>query len=131
MQIEKILTANDVGKTGAHQAGICVPKKGGFLDFFPKLDVSEKNPRSIITFTDESGGKWKFNFIYYNNKFFGGTRNEYRLTGMTKFFFKQNLKINDKIILKKSNTGDYFINYNKPFRSGTIILSNTWKILDL
>ena len=131
MQIEKKLTANDIGKTGGHQAGICVPKTGGVLDFFPKLDGTEKNPRSVITFTDEGGEKWNFNFIYYNNKFFGGTRNEYRLTGMTKFFTRKNLRVSDKVILDKNEVGDYFISYKKPSKPGKIILSNNWKIIDV
>lgn len=130
MQIEKTLSANDIGTTGAHQAGICIPKKGGFIDFFPRLAEKEKNPRVTITFSDESGEKWKFNFIYYNNKFFGGTRNEYRLTGMTAYFRRKNLKPNDKLILNK-NTIDYFIKFEKETKTTKLTLSQTWKIINL
>ena len=95
--IAKVLSPNDVGETGAHQAGILIPKVEEILNYFPPLDKKVKNPSVFISFTDESGEKWKFRFIYYNNKFFGGTRNEYRLTHMTKFFKVKNLKERDKI----------------------------------
>lgn len=83
--ISKILSLNDTGETGGHQAGILIPKGGDILQFFPELDADEKNPRISLYFIDEANQRWKFNFIYYNNKFFGGTRNEYRLTGMTEY----------------------------------------------
>src|SRR5215469_7482404 len=44
-QIRKTLSANDVGSTGAHQAGILIPKDPKILAFFPTLDASTKNPR--------------------------------------------------------------------------------------
>ena len=69
-KIEKTLTANDLGMTGSHQAGICIPKQKEILDFFPKLESLVKNPRTTMTFIDEFEAKWSFNFIYYNNKIF-------------------------------------------------------------
>ena len=87
--IEKMLSRNDTGETGGHQAGILIPKKPEILSFFPSLNSEEKNPRLLITFHDHMGEQWSFYFIYYNNKFFGGTRNEYRLTGMTKYLNHQ------------------------------------------
>ena len=33
----KTLTANDLGKTGSHQAGIAIPKNKSFLGFWMKL----------------------------------------------------------------------------------------------
>ena len=68
--ISKILSANDTGDTGAHQAGILVPKNREILGFFPPLDNSEKNPRYHLPFYDDSDTKWEFAFIYYNNRFF-------------------------------------------------------------
>src|SRR4051794_3860535 len=101
--IEKILSANDTGETGGHQAGILVPKEGGILSFFPKLDPTVKNPRSVLDVIDDDQHEWAFPFIYYNNRFFGGTRNEYRLTGMTAFFRRFNLKAGDSVILKRES----------------------------
>ncbi len=42
-RITKVLSANDTGETGGHQAGMLVPKEGRILAFFPSLDPSEKN----------------------------------------------------------------------------------------
>ena len=106
--IIKILSANDIGDTNAHQAGILIPRQKEILAFFPSLDSKLKNPRAEITFTYDSKEKWKFNYIYYNNKFFGGTRNEYRLTGMTKFLKSKNLKVSDKVIFFKQY-GQYML----------------------
>ena len=87
MKIAKILSLNDTGETDSHQAGFHIPRT--IVDFFPKLNTSEKNPRVIIPIKDHKNNLWSFNFIYYNNKYFGGTRNEFRLTGTNKYF-KQN-----------------------------------------
>lgn len=84
----KILSANDVGATGAHQAGILVPKADiAFLEFLPALQQGIKNPDAWISCMDETGTVRKFRFVYYNNKLYdaNGTRNEYRLTYMTTY----------------------------------------------
>ena len=87
--VSKTLSRNDLGLTGTHQAGMHVPRE--LADFFPPLRESEKNPRAAAVAIDEDGISWNFNFIHYNNKLFGGTRHEYRLTRMTKFLRTQNL----------------------------------------
>lgn len=84
----KTLSANDVGTTGTHQAGILVPKgEQELLAFLPPLDTGVKNPDAWIQCTDEQGNQRKFRFVYYNNKLHdkNGTRNEYRLTYMTRY----------------------------------------------
>lgn len=101
-QIEKILSRNDSGETGTHQAGWLVPKERRILDFFPNLDASVYNPRCIVDAIDEGGVEWSFNFIYYNSRLFGGTRNEYRLTGVTEFLRRYRLKAGDTVIFSKS-----------------------------
>lgn len=85
----KTLSANDVGATGTHQAGILVPKANlELLEFFPKLSPEVKNPDAWLECVDANGVKRKFRFVYYNNKLHdcAGTRNEYRITYMTSFF---------------------------------------------
>ncbi len=86
---EKTLTANDTGETGSHQAGVLIPKSNAeLLAFLPDLDSATKNPSTWITFTGRDGTSWRFRYIHYNNKLHEetGTRNEYRITGMTRFF---------------------------------------------
>lgn len=83
---EKVLSKNDTGESGSHQAGILVPKGDrALLEFFPCLDTSVKNPDAIIQCIDEDGRNWRFRFIYYNNRHHdpAGTRDEYRITRMT------------------------------------------------
>ena len=113
--ITKVLSMNDTGETGGHQAGILVPKGGDVLRFFPDLGNEEKNPRTSMYFRDESGKTWKLNFIYYNNRFFDekGTRNEYRLTGMTAFFRQNSLKAGDSITLVHLPDGTDEIRYKR------------------
>src|SRR4051794_13059728 len=93
--IEKGLSANEPGETGGHQAGILVPKEERLLSFFPRLDPRQYNPRCYLKFVDDGGTFWEFAFIYYNNKLFDGTRNEYRLTHMTKYIRQANLVAGD------------------------------------
>lgn len=85
----KRLTANDTGESGGHQAGIHVPKgEKELIAFLPKLDASIKNPDAWLTCTDAEGREWSFRYVFYNNKMHdpGGTRDEYRITHMTKYF---------------------------------------------
>lgn len=111
MIIEKILSDTDIG-INTHQNGIYVPKNKQILSFFPTLPKVKLNPRVRLEFTDIYGEIWILNFIFYNNKFFGGTRNEYRLTGVYKFIKSRALKTNDVINLQKKNN-KFFIHYRK------------------
>lgn len=88
-RFEKILTANDTGETGGHQAGVHIPKsQTDLIRFLPSLDPKIKNPDAWISFVDLEGQQWDFRYIYYNNALHDptGTRDEYRITHMTKFF---------------------------------------------
>ena len=129
--IEKTLSANDTGQTGGHQAGILVPKTGEVLSFFPHLDGSRKNPRAVLNVIDDAGREWTFSFIYYNNRFFGGTRNEYRLTGMTAFFREFNLKAGDKVILRRESQHIIRLSFKRARKQTSVLkLSMTWKIIN-
>lgn len=133
LAIEKTLSANDTGETGGHQAGICVPKVTDVLSFFPSLNSKIKNPREVMDITDDSGRVWAFSFIYYNNRYFGGTRNEYRLTGMTAYFRGFNLKAGDKVILRRESARTIRITFRRAGKSGVgkvLKLSSTWKVID-
>lgn len=135
MKIEKKLSENDLGRTGSHQAGILVPKQKEILNFFPALNPKEQNPRRIIAFEDSSGRAWKFNYIYYNNRFFGGTRNEYRLTGMTKYLKESLLDPGDYVVLTKEDN-KYFISNKKLDQANVsvegdviVIEINDWRLI--
>lgn len=98
---EKPLTANDTGETGGHQAGIHIPKsQADLLELLPFLDPALKNPDAWLDATDDKGVTWRFRFIYYNNRLHdeGGTRNEYRITHMTKFFRAVGAKEGDVLV---------------------------------
>ena len=138
--ISKVLSANDSGETGAHQAGLLIPRQERILSFFPALDVTRLNPRAHLQFGDESGTLWEFAFIYYNNRFFGGTRNEYRLTRMTRYIREVGLASGDEVRMHRHSGGSYSISY---IRAGqlhvsasetgeTIIrLGSGWKIIGI
>lgn len=130
--ISKILSPNDIGVTGGHQSGIHVPKREEILSFFPKLDLKVKNPRFLLTFFDDSNFRWEFSFIYYNNSFFGGTRNEYRLTRMTKFMRSNNLKVGDELILINDDI-NLKVSLKKVSQQtkGKLKLSTDWKIVNI
>lgn len=85
----KVLSANDVGSTGGHQGGILIPKgETQLLAILPRLNPKIKNPDAWLECVDDAGQALRFRFVYYNNKLHdeNGTRNEFRVTHMTKWF---------------------------------------------
>ena len=138
--IAKILSPNDVGETGGHQAGLLIPKKKSILSFFPSLAPSIQNPRVHLLFEDQSGYHWEFAFIYYNNRFFGGTRNEYRLTRMTRYIREARLVSDDEVLMHRHANGSFSISYRRDREPaithneacGTVlILSPNWKVINI
>lgn len=109
--VSKVLTPNDVGTTGSHQAGIAVPRQDAMLAFFPSLDATQYNPRQSLLFREaHSIDEWPLNFIYYNGKLHGrSTRNEYRLTGLTPYFKKHKASVGDTLHLGRTLTGRWTI----------------------
>lgn len=133
--ITKVLSPNDTGETGTHQAGICVPKDPKILGFFPTLPADVKNPRIHLYFRDDEGSQWEFAFIYYNNKLFGGTRNEYRLTRMTPFINSNGLKAGDELILEKEAEGARTVRFKRRrepvVTDGVLRLGTAWKVVGI
>lgn len=132
-QIAKLLSANDTGETGGHQAGILIPRDEKVLSFFPDLDPSVLNPRCHLRFLDDAGTFWEFAFIYYNNQFFGGTRNEYRLTRMTKFIRQAGLVQGDELALSRRG-GRYSVSYRRKkdapsLTNGVLMLGTGWRVI--
>ncbi|MFT4804049.1 MAG: hypothetical protein ACI9YE_001247 [Psychroserpens sp.] len=134
IKVSKVLSANDTAETGAHQAGMLIPKDPRILGLFPELDNKNKNPRVHISFKDDSGSFWEFAFIYYNNKYFGGTRNEFRLTRMTGYIRENNLVKDDEIILQNNN-GEHTVSYRRkngvPPCSNILVLGSGWNVINL
>jgi len=134
--ITKILSANDLGETGGHQAGILVPKASEILSFFPRLTTHTKNPRASLSFRDDDGvTHWAFEFIYYNNRHFGGTRNEYRLTCMTRYLRSKNAKVGDELVLIRDADNLQFIACRRAHvgleEPDVLRLSGGWKVIHI
>jgi hypothetical protein len=71
-QLVKLLTGNDVGSTGSHQAGVHVPKP--LVSYFPPLAEGEFNPDTWLEVSDGERS-WRWRYIHYNNEVHGiGTR---------------------------------------------------------
>jgi hypothetical protein len=139
IEIRKKLSANDIGTTGTHQSGILVPKEQSVLKFFPVLDRAEKNPRMTLPMREHANDtRWDFNFIYYNNRLFGGTRNEYRLTCMTGYLRAVDAKVGDEIVFTRDANASYVIDLVRLSTTstqhgddGVLVLSGGWKVINL
>jgi len=90
----KFLSANDTGETGAHQAGIYIPKPAVKILFDDKFSKGQNHDRRAeIAWHD--GKVTQNRFIYYGR----GTRNEYRITQFGRGFE----------YLSEEHTGDLFV----------------------
>lgn len=107
----KVLSANDVGQTGGHQAGILVPKGSpDLLAFFPRLDPGQLNPDTWIRAQDADGNEWELRYIYYNNRLHGsGTRNEYRITHLTKCLRGMRARPGDQLIFTATPVSGHYL----------------------
>jgi hypothetical protein len=136
-EIRKRLSANDVGATGGHQAGILVPRDIHILSFFPELDGSVKNPRMpLVVYERSNRARWNFNFIYYNNKFFNGTRNEYRLTCMTQYLRAIDAKVDDELVFSRDENASFEVDIRRVNRPSsytmdgdTLVLGGGWTVV--
>lgn len=78
----KRLSANDTGLTGGHQVGIYTPSSV-MENLFPSISHSNtQNPDCYLRarVTSHSLPEQTLRAIYYNNRYFGGSRNEKRIT---------------------------------------------------
>lgn len=96
----KRLSANDTGLTGGHQVGIYVPKEiiSNAVPAISSRDI--RNPEHSFTAKVSSHDYPEQNLrcIYYNGKFFDGTRNEHRIT-------RWNSDVSDNPVQDPENTG--------------------------
>lgn len=123
----KRLSGNDVGTTNSHQAGFLIPKLFVREGLFEELTDKELNPRVRLKFRDLTDGTDIYlSYIYYNNKFFEGTRHEYRLTGLTRWIRNHGLKSGDTIQISRLNKYDYTIGIIKAERRPSSLSEESW-----
>ena len=106
---EKVLSKNDVGSRG-HQSGFLVPKKQAIGGVFPNLNELAKNPCAKLKLLNwHTGERLDANFIHYNH-----THDEYRVTGLRKWFLSARLMHGDILQIKKvSEEGALVFSYHK------------------
>lgn len=137
LKVYKVLSKNDTGETHSHQSGITIPKVVAKSGIFPELSTEILNHRKDITFFDEDGVAWNFQYIYYNDIFFGKPKekghNEFRLTCVRNYIKKYNIKSGNQIWFSIDDNGVRHIGYidsEKDVKDTTnvkvIKLSNGW-----
>lgn len=134
-KLSKVLSKNDTGETHSHQSGISIPKAIANEDIFPRLGTDRLNPRTTVTFLDEEEELWSFQYIYYNDVFFGKEKNkahnEFRLTCVKDYIARNAIQAGDIIwfgitddgvrrigFIKKTSEKSYEVDEN-----GNIVLS--------
>jgi hypothetical protein len=126
----KRLSDNDVGLTNSHQAGFLIPKLFVKEGLFEVMSNEILNPRLRLKFRDLSDGSDIYlTYIYYNNKFFEGTRHEYRLTGLTRWIKNHGLKSGDTIQISRLDKYDYTIGIIKAERRPSSLSEESWTAL--
>ena len=140
IKIYKVLTRNDTGETHSHQSGITIPSKVAQSGIFPELGTETLNPRTDVVFFDEEGIKWTFQYIYYNDIYFGKPRekahNEHRMTCVKDYIRGNNIKFGDSIWFSIDDNGIRRIGFEKaieePKEPRTFIkLSANWKYINI
>ena len=126
----KRLSDNDVGITHSHQAGFLIPKLFVKEGLFEEMSDEVLNPRLRLKFRDLADGTDIYlTYIYYNNKFFEGTRHEYRLTGLTRWIKNHGLKSGDTIQISRLDKYDYTIGIIKAERRPSSLSEESWTAL--
>ena len=128
--LQKSLTANDVGATGSHQAGIHVPH--AFADFFPRLQEGTLNPDAWLDVADSHGGTYTWRWIHYNNRVVGsGTRDEYRLTHTARYLQNAGAREGDLLELEAIGPRSYQALVRSRPRAGILVLSTAgaWRTI--
>lgn len=140
VKVCKILTRNDTGETNSHQSGITIPKEIANTDIFPKMGIDKPNPREEILFFDEDNTLWKFQYIYYNDIFFGKDKklghNEHRLTRVKKYLKQNGIVAGDTIFFSIDAKGVRHVGIEKKTNdeqdnNGVIKLGNGWKCITI
>lgn len=140
----KTLSRNDTGETHSHQSGISIIKDIAWSGIFPTLTTEYLNPRTEVKFKDEEGYIWSFQYIYYNDIFFGKPRekghNEFRLTCVKDFIQAYDIKAGDEIWFALDEDGNRVIGFNKAALASdesedndddVIVIRHGWKMINI
>lgn len=123
----KRLSENDTGETKSHQAGFLIPKEFVKDGLFDELPTDTLNPRLKLKLFDLTNDTTLYvSYIFYNNKYFGGTRIEYRLTGLTRWIKNNGLKSGDVLKISRVDKHDYSIDILKGARKPSTLSSESW-----
>lgn len=124
------MTENDLGVTKSHQAGFLIPHRLMGYGVFPLLNDESLNPRlKLILVDSESNLRYGVNYIKYNNKHFGGTRNEYRITGIARFLRLNLLKPGDSIVFRSLEVQELGISFVRNRNVQLNAVNEKWSIL--
>ena len=141
-KLYKTLSRNDTGETHSHQSGISIPAKVAQSGIFPDLGKEILNPRTEIMFIDETGREWSFQYIYYNDVYFGKptrlAHNEHRLTCVKNYIQEYGIHSGDMIWFGIDENNERYIGFEKEENKnivneedGTTVikLSANWKYI--
>jgi hypothetical protein len=116
-KLYKTLSRNDTGETHSHQSGISIPASVAKSGIFPLLGIEKLNPRVPIDFTDEDGKEWTFQYIYYNDQFFGKparqSHNEHRLTCVKDYISENGIHSGDRIWFGIDENNNRYIGFER------------------
>ena len=134
-KVQKLITANDIGLTGSHQAGILIPKT--LTWFFPLLDEHTLNPDRWLTVTTGYGDSHLSRYIHYNNKIVTekGTRDEFRITRIVPALRSAGASAGSVVEFARQSMDEYTLdvvqtdNRNSEDDPIVIDLSKPWKVV--
>lgn len=138
-RVSKILTLTDVGKNNSHLSAIRIPARVVGSEVLPELSKTILNPKMDLVFYDENGKGWVFQYIYYNDKFFGKSvkqsHNEYRLSCVRDYIRAYALEEGDIIWFSIDENGIRRVGFDKKAipqidDDGVIFIRGGWKIYE-
>ena len=138
-KVWKTLSKNDTGETNSHQSGISIIKDIARAGIFPDLTTETLNPRTEVTFKEENGKIWTFQYIYYNDRYFGKPSNqahdEFRMTCVKDYIREKGIVAGDEIWFGINENNERIIGYDKQQNqsedNGIIHIRKGWKVIGI
>ena len=133
MKVIKLLSANDIGVTGSHQAGLHIPKNSPIIRLMPQKMLKEINPRiDLVLLSPNLSKSFVAQFIYYNNALRGGTRDEFRLTCVRELLKEIGATLGDQLVFDfeyGSQVQVSLIKANKIDENEPLPWTGSWKVI--